>query len=553
VGRYEFSGGTSNKFWEIQLEGKTLTTTYGRIGSDGQSTTKSFASEEQAKKEHDKLVAEKVKKGYTLIGEGGAKVRTKAADKKPAPKKAAKKRPHPFDRAAGLLGSKKDEEVWEGIQLGGDVLLMLGRPLQALDVWDHLFRGPVKVKEKPESRFAHQAHSWWRYDLLCHALGAGERAAILPAHPRHDPAEPQEQRVAEREEAASPVHEPNPKVGPESRAFAEAIKAAKGKGKSAESGLDRLIALLEPPRTVKLACYAVPEGQNPREGEIRDYLWDAIWTFAILRAFEIGREAEGVRLFRIFAARYVEEPVFAVHQFFQFRPCMRALADGELAGLIEPDDAALAHFRAALEARLAKPGGEPSKAKPVGWLPWRPLLEKLSKKVLASEDLAARLPSKARKARWLGFDGASSKEIVALEKRLGKTLPDSYRSFLETSNGWLATGPFIERLLPAAEVKPFAEENKEWVDIYAADADAVSVEDHATWRGDCVHFRPAYLEGAVQISAVGDSAVMLLVPEVQDANGEWEAWFFASWLPGADRFPSFRELMENELARGVDD
>src|SRR5215831_9414919 len=66
--RYEFSEGSSNKFWEITLEGSTFTTTYGRIGSDGQSTTKSFKSDAEAKKAYDKLIAEKVKKGYELVG-----------------------------------------------------------------------------------------------------------------------------------------------------------------------------------------------------------------------------------------------------------------------------------------------------------------------------------------------------------------------------------------------------------------------------------------------------------------------------------------------------
>ena len=66
--RYEFSEGSSNKFWEIALKGKAFTTTWGRIGSAGQSTTKTFGSEAQAKKEYEKLIAEKVAKGYTETG-----------------------------------------------------------------------------------------------------------------------------------------------------------------------------------------------------------------------------------------------------------------------------------------------------------------------------------------------------------------------------------------------------------------------------------------------------------------------------------------------------
>jgi uncharacterized protein (TIGR02996 family) len=69
--RYEFSEGTSNKFWQIELEGSAFTTTYGKIGTDGQSTTKEFDSPERAKKEYDKLIAEKVKKGYELVADEG--------------------------------------------------------------------------------------------------------------------------------------------------------------------------------------------------------------------------------------------------------------------------------------------------------------------------------------------------------------------------------------------------------------------------------------------------------------------------------------------------
>ncbi len=65
--RYEFSEGSSNKFWEVKLEGNAVITTYGRIGTDGQSTMKEYGSPAEAKKEHDKLVASKVKKGYQLV------------------------------------------------------------------------------------------------------------------------------------------------------------------------------------------------------------------------------------------------------------------------------------------------------------------------------------------------------------------------------------------------------------------------------------------------------------------------------------------------------
>ena len=88
MARYEFSDGKSNKFWEIEISGSEVTTTWGRIGTDGQSKTKDYGSADKAQKEHDKLITSKTKKGYEPVG-GGAKPKKKAAKKKTAKKAAA--------------------------------------------------------------------------------------------------------------------------------------------------------------------------------------------------------------------------------------------------------------------------------------------------------------------------------------------------------------------------------------------------------------------------------------------------------------------------------
>ncbi len=82
--RYEFSDGSSNKFWEITLTGSNFVASWGKIGTAGQSKPQSFGSPEAAKKEYDKLVAEKTKKGYTLVSGGSAPA---AAPKPTAPAK----------------------------------------------------------------------------------------------------------------------------------------------------------------------------------------------------------------------------------------------------------------------------------------------------------------------------------------------------------------------------------------------------------------------------------------------------------------------------------
>ncbi len=56
--------GASRKFWEGTVDGKRLTVRWGRIGSAGQSKTKSFSDGAAVTKELNRLLAEKRGKGY---------------------------------------------------------------------------------------------------------------------------------------------------------------------------------------------------------------------------------------------------------------------------------------------------------------------------------------------------------------------------------------------------------------------------------------------------------------------------------------------------------
>ena len=68
--RFEFRKGTSEKFWEVAVEGRAVTVRFGRIGAQGQEKTKSLPTPEAARAEHDQLVAEKLRKGYVEQGRG---------------------------------------------------------------------------------------------------------------------------------------------------------------------------------------------------------------------------------------------------------------------------------------------------------------------------------------------------------------------------------------------------------------------------------------------------------------------------------------------------
>jgi DNA ligase-1 len=61
---FEFVEGTSSKFWEISVDGTDVTVRFGRIGSNGQTKTKSFSDEAAARQHADDLIEEKTGKGY---------------------------------------------------------------------------------------------------------------------------------------------------------------------------------------------------------------------------------------------------------------------------------------------------------------------------------------------------------------------------------------------------------------------------------------------------------------------------------------------------------
>ncbi len=62
---FEYIEGASNKFWEVSQSGNAMTTRWGRIGSSGQSKTKTFADEPSAASAVAKLIEEKTSEGYT--------------------------------------------------------------------------------------------------------------------------------------------------------------------------------------------------------------------------------------------------------------------------------------------------------------------------------------------------------------------------------------------------------------------------------------------------------------------------------------------------------
>lgn len=194
---------------------------------------------------------------------------------------------------------------------------------------------------------------------------------------------------------------------------------------------------------------------------------------------------------------------------------------------------------------------------------WTTFLAQWSTEMIECSDVRKQLPKKMIESRWLGFTGATEDQIVQAEIRLGVSLPSSYRSFLMVTNGWREAGFQIHKIWSVDAIDWYTKRHQAWVDtalesermqalLSGFDATVLSVPDERYFvygsEQETINIRSEYLKTALEISEAdpGGDGVCLLNPQVRTPDGEWEAWFFAHWLPGARRYQSFWELMNGE-------
>jgi predicted DNA-binding WGR domain protein/uncharacterized protein YwqG len=110
---FVFQEDNSQKFWAIELSGSESIVHFGRLGTAGQSSKKSFASSEKCEKEAQKLIAEKLKKGYTETDEQGMKSTKSERMGKKDIQSALRKSATVFE-TGGFFPTKKLLESWIG-------------------------------------------------------------------------------------------------------------------------------------------------------------------------------------------------------------------------------------------------------------------------------------------------------------------------------------------------------------------------------------------------------------------------------------------------------
>jgi predicted DNA-binding WGR domain protein len=114
-------GEGSHKFYEVTVRDKTLTIRFGRIGDEGQTSTKDFPTAEKAKAEAAKKIQEKVRKGYEPAVPGVRKKRAVVRREMTSRASSARQAPVLWRFATGspALGIFIDDRrCWVGNQAG---------------------------------------------------------------------------------------------------------------------------------------------------------------------------------------------------------------------------------------------------------------------------------------------------------------------------------------------------------------------------------------------------------------------------------------------------
>jgi uncharacterized protein (TIGR02996 family) len=128
--------GKSNKFWNIDLQGRSFTVQFGKVGTAGQKQVKEFADEATAVQTHDKLVAEKLAKGYQ---------ETTAA---PAPAAAAS------SERTFVCGTDKSLKFWNITLLGKRFTVRFGKVGTAGQTQTKEFKDEARAKKEHDKLIA---------------------------------------------------------------------------------------------------------------------------------------------------------------------------------------------------------------------------------------------------------------------------------------------------------------------------------------------------------------------------------------------------------------
>ncbi|WP_261511491.1 SMI1/KNR4 family protein [Chryseobacterium paludis] len=132
--------------------------------------------------------------------------------------------------------------------------------------------------------------------------------------------------------------------------------------------------------------------------------------------------------------------------------------------------------------------------------------------------------------QWLGFEPAKNEEIIRAEKRLNVILPEDYKDFLKTTNGFSAPNTIEPTFMEVQAIDFFKNVDSELVEMW---------KEGDVETGDI-------LERSIIVAGKNQEQQFLLIPP-NSKKGKWRYWKFANWYPGEHAFESLDDYFKDVL------
>jgi len=126
--------------------------------------------------------------------------------------------------------------------------------------------------------------------------------------------------------------------------------------------------------------------------------------------------------------------------------------------------------------------------------------------------------------QWLGFEPVTTEQIAKTEKRLNIELPEDYKMFLQTTNGFIAPNSVEPSFMKIEEID------------YLKNIDKFAIEA----------YNLPELENSILVAGKDEEQYFLLIPPMNE-NEKWKYWKFANWMAGEQEFANLETYLKDVL------
>lgn len=151
--RFEYIQGNQAKFWEVSRRGASLTVASGRIGGTAKSRTKQLGDYMAAEQEFDRLIRDKLRRGYVEVEEA-------SEPESPPPERHLQLRTMDGKHELELKAPATRYLLWRMVEVG---IMDKQMPPPDLQRWLHRASRRLRLTEVPDDDHPQQEAFWGMY------------------------------------------------------------------------------------------------------------------------------------------------------------------------------------------------------------------------------------------------------------------------------------------------------------------------------------------------------------------------------------------------------